>query len=80
MLLHIEIFCYHIITGFFSGGTMKPIQIFLLMACFMLAVALTVNSESGINYTTRVYPGIDGKLVYAPDSLGNIIPDFSNAG
>ena len=27
-----------------------------------------------------VYPGLDGKLVYAPDSLGNKIPDFSNAG
>ncbi len=78
--MQIVIYRCHIITEFFSGGTMKPIQIFLLMAGFMLAVALTVNSESGINYTTRVYPGIDSKLVYAPDSLGNIIPDFSNAG
>jgi hypothetical protein len=30
--------------------------------------------------TTMVYPGIDGKLVYVADSLGNKIPDFSNAG
>ena len=59
---------------------MKPIQIFMLMVGFSLAVTLTVNSESGPNYITRVYPGIDGKLVCAPDSLGNIIPDFSNAG
>lgn len=27
-----------------------------------------------------VYPGTDGKLVYIADSLGNKIPDFSNAG
>jgi hypothetical protein len=27
-----------------------------------------------------VYPGSDGKLVYIADSLGNKIPDFSNAG
>lgn len=30
--------------------------------------------------TSIVYPGTDGKLVYVTDSLGNIIPDFSNAG
>jgi hypothetical protein len=30
--------------------------------------------------TSLVYPGIDGKLVYVSDSLGNRIPDFSNAG
>jgi hypothetical protein len=30
--------------------------------------------------TTIVYPGTDGKLVYIADSLGNKIPDFSNAG
>ncbi|TMI66400.1 MAG: hypothetical protein E6H07_11040 [Bacteroidetes bacterium] len=30
--------------------------------------------------TSLVYPGIDGKLVYVADSLGNRIPDFSNAG
>ncbi|MFN7119273.1 MAG: hypothetical protein ACK4TA_20910 [Saprospiraceae bacterium] len=27
-----------------------------------------------------VYPGTDGKLTYVADSLGNTIPDFSNAG
>jgi hypothetical protein len=27
-----------------------------------------------------VYPGTDGKLIYVADSLGNTIPDFSNAG
>jgi hypothetical protein len=30
--------------------------------------------------TTLVYPGTDGRLVYIADSLGNKIPDFSNAG
>lgn len=30
--------------------------------------------------TKLVYPGTDGRLVYSPDSLGNTIPDFSNAG
>jgi hypothetical protein len=30
--------------------------------------------------TSLVYPGADGKLVYVADSLGNRIPDFSNAG
>ena len=30
--------------------------------------------------TTLVYPGDDGKLVYVADSVGNRIPDFSNAG
>jgi hypothetical protein len=30
--------------------------------------------------TSLVYPGTDGRLVYIADSLGNKIPDFSNAG
>ncbi|MDR2911665.1 MAG: hypothetical protein LBV47_09960 [Bacteroidales bacterium] len=30
--------------------------------------------------TSLVYPGTDGKMVYVADNLGNIIPDFSNAG
>ncbi|MRR21353.1 hypothetical protein EG830_00015 [bacterium] len=30
--------------------------------------------------TSLVYPGTDGRLVYIADSLGNTIPDFSNAG
>lgn len=30
--------------------------------------------------TSLVYPGTNGKLVYIADSLGNRIPDFSNAG
>lgn len=30
--------------------------------------------------TTMVYPGTNGRLVYLADSMGNTIPDFSNAG
>lgn len=30
--------------------------------------------------TSLVYPGVNGRLVYVADSLGNKIPDFSNAG
>jgi len=30
--------------------------------------------------TSKVYPGIDGKLVYVPDDQGNIIIDASHAG
>ncbi len=30
--------------------------------------------------TTRVYPGVDGKLVYTPDEQGNVIIDSSHAG
>jgi hypothetical protein len=29
---------------------------------------------------SRVYPGIDGRLVYQPDELGNVIHDASHAG
>lgn len=40
----------------------------------------TANAQDIPPTTTLVYPGIDGKLVYVADSLGNKIPDFSNAG
>ncbi|MGN6554867.1 MAG: hypothetical protein ACTHLW_14260, partial [Verrucomicrobiota bacterium] len=32
------------------------------------------------NHSRLVYPGADGKLVYAADAEGNVIPDFSNCG
>jgi hypothetical protein len=51
-----------------------------LMTGLCMAATVTAFAESGPNYTTLVYPGTDGRLVYAADSLGNIIPDFSNAG
>src|SRR5580704_1506850 len=30
--------------------------------------------------STLVYPGADGRLVYAPDANGDVIPDFSQVG
>jgi len=49
--------------------------LFALCAGIMLGRAQDIPP-----YTSMVYPGMDGKLVYAADSLGNKIPDFSNAG
>lgn len=45
---------------------------------FMLSVPGKTQDISP--FTSLVYPGVDGKLVYIADSLGNKIPDFSNAG
>jgi hypothetical protein len=50
--------------------------------------ANTVNPVPGRDFpfqdipptTSLVYPGTNGRLVYVADSLGNRIPDFSNAG
>jgi hypothetical protein len=52
---------------------------------FSLSILLVMLPVSGSTqdiapFTSLVYPGIDGKLVYIADSLGNKIPDFSNAG
>src|SRR5690606_189872 len=41
---------------------------------------INLNAQDIPPTTSLVYPGVDGKLVYVPDSLGNKIPDFSNAG
>ncbi|MEO5562236.1 MAG: hypothetical protein ABIR18_02350 [Chitinophagaceae bacterium] len=38
------------------------------------------NAQDIAPTTSKVYPGVDGKLVYVADSIGNKIPDFSNAG
>ena len=38
------------------------------------------NAQDIASSTSLVYPGSDGRLVYVADSLGNKIPDFSNAG
>ena len=54
---------------------------FLLIYCTFIALSATaVNTGEAPNYTTRVYPGANGKLLYIPDEQGNIIPDFSHAG
>ncbi len=56
-----------------------------LKACTIAALlfftgAVVSNGQDMPPATSLVYPGIDGKLFYVADSLGNKIPDFSNAG
>src|SRR5262245_150204 len=33
-----------------------------------------------LSYSSLVYPGADGNLIYAPDAYGNRIEDFSDVG
>ncbi len=47
----------------------------ILLICVFVARAQDIPPT-----TSLVYPGTDGRLVYVADSLGNKIPDFSNAG
>ncbi len=42
--------------------------------------AASAKAQDMLPTTSLVYPGVDGKLVYVADSVGNKIPDFSNAG
>jgi hypothetical protein len=55
------------------------IKIQSILASFFLA-SFSVKAQDIPPTTSLVYPGVDGKLVYIADSLGNKIPDFSNAG
>src|SRR5678816_639581 len=55
----------------------KICSITALVFCFNIC---PVNAQDLPPATSLVYPGVDGKLVYVADSLGNKIPDFSNAG
>jgi hypothetical protein len=43
-------------------------------------IAMVSSAQDIPPATSLVYPGPNGKLVYITDSLGNRIPDFSNAG
>ena len=45
---------------------------------FLTIVVLQVNSNA--QTSTLVSVGTDGKLVYTPDSKGNVVPDFSAVG
>ncbi len=56
---------------------LPPIIAFLL---FVFAYSSYAQNNDISPATSLVYPGTDGKLVYVSDSLGNRIPDFSNAG
>ena len=56
------------------------IKIYLIIAFVFCVNIFSSHSQDMPPTTSLVYPGTDGKLVYAADSLGNKIPDFSNAG
>lgn len=56
-------------------------KIIYSLAAFMFFFnAFLIKAQDIPPTTTLVYPGTNGKLVYVADSLGNKIPDFSNAG
>ncbi len=56
------------------------IKIYSLSALIYFFSVLFCIAQDLLPTTSLVYPGTDGKLVYIADSLGNKIPDFSNAG
>ncbi len=54
---------------------------FISSAVLVFIISESIAIAQDIPPTTSlVYPGTDGRLVYVADSLGNKIPDFSNAG
>lgn len=62
-------------------GMIKAAQtVSLLIAAIAVLVSFHAVAENTPHYTSRVYPGADGRLVYVPDEAGNTIPDFSHAG
>jgi hypothetical protein len=56
------------------------IKLFSITALVFCINIYSVKAQDLPPTTTLVYPGVDGKLVYVADTLGNKIPDFSNAG
>ncbi len=58
---------------------MKSIKYFLFLIA-LVGFVIIARAQDIPPTTSLVYPGTDGKLVYIADSLGNKIPDFSNAG
>ncbi len=59
---------------------MSKTKLFLVTGLVLVVNLFSVNAQDLPPTTSRVYPGVDNKLVYVPDSLGNMIPDFSHAG
>src|SRR5678809_49803 len=55
-------------------------KIYSVTSMVLFMYAHVSNAQDIPPTASLVYPGIDGKLVYVADSLGNKIPDFSNAG
>ena len=58
---------------------MKQKKISLTLV-FLLVSVFIIEAQDIPPTTSLVYPGTDGRLVYVADSLGNKIPDYSNAG
>jgi len=56
------------------------LKAYLCVVPLSLLLPLTLKAQDIPPTTSLVYPGTDGRLVYVADSLGNKIPDFSNAG
>jgi len=56
------------------------IKIFTSTVLILVMQGLTAAGQDIPPTTSLVYPGTDSRLVYVADSLGNTIPDFSNAG
>src|SRR4051812_8282118 len=56
------------------------IKFYVATLISLFAGNLLCHAQDILPSTSLVYPGVDGKLVYVADSLGNKIPDFSNAG
>jgi len=50
-----------------------------MLFIFFLMCVISVQAEEA-NVSKLVYPNENGRLVYTPDELGNIIPDFSHCG
>src|SRR6478736_2704261 len=70
-------------SSYFNCQTKKSPMIIKFYAAFALLFCISIffgQAQDIAPYTSMVYPGYDGKLVYKADSLGNRIPDFSNAG
>lgn len=64
---------------------MKLRDVFFSALGFAMIVAAPVtmaqpNDDPAWSYTKILQRGDDGRLIYAADEEGNIIPDFSNAG
>src|SRR5689334_20458159 len=50
------------------------------LACSSEAVVETLECRRLLSTSTIVFPGPDGRLVYAADAQGDRVPDFSNVG
>ena len=55
-------------------------KLILVTTVALLRLPIAVLAQDMPPVTSLVYPGPQGSLVYVLDSLGNQIPDFSNAG